>query len=213
MKKIAAFILVSLVACVSYSQDNIRPKTISFPATGSSIISKWSQDIYTTDSLCVTCVPSTNAVYKYLRDHYSGGSGPSGSYYTKSQVDSILATLISDTLKTITTTNATPTNFDTIYIPNNYMVVVDAVLMYNNGSVKGDRAKAHREITISNVAGVYLVDNDPVGNDHSSGGTISTASFRVVQIVANGAVSFEVTGVAATTMSWTIQRGIKYHPL
>jgi len=152
--------------------------------------------------------------------HLVGGTTPhwvdtsiaTGSGYSKAQVDSIILTLVTDTLKTLTTTNATPTNMDTIYIPNNYEVTVDAVIMFHNSAVKGDRGKMHREITISNVGGTYKVDADLLGFDNQYG-TVATVNMDVIQLTAGGPVSFRLTGIASTNIIWTVQRGIKYHQL
>lgn len=219
MNKILITIL-SLFACLSaFSQSPIVAKDLSFPATGTTRINKWSQDIYTADSLCVTCVPSTNAVYKYVRDHVTQGTGPGGSYYTKIQVDSIVATFVSDTLKAITTTNATPTNFDTIKLANNTAVMVDVKIMFHNTSVKQDAGKAHRELFIRNVGGVIYVDdgvldntgNDLIGYDHAYG-TVGGVTINLIQLAGAGNICFQVTGISGT-INWTLQRHIDYHTL
>lgn len=68
MNKIIISILILLSTFVGYSQSSTPVKDLLFPATGTRKVNKWTNSISTTDSLCLICVPTTNAVYTYLRD-------------------------------------------------------------------------------------------------------------------------------------------------
>ncbi len=135
----------------------------------------------------------------------TGGSGVSYA-----ALDSALNTLDSVTVKTTTTSNTTPVFLDTLTVPSGSQYVFNIYIQF---STSPDGGKIHREITVSNVGGTYVIDVDQLGTDVGHGavsGLQSTITFP--QASAGAVPRVQIIGTSGS-VKWTLSRTKTAHTL
>jgi hypothetical protein len=111
------------------------------------------------------------------------------------KTDTLRGNLVEATMKTVTTTNATPLELDTFVVANNKVGVFDIeISSSDNGTVNF----WHKKVIIKNVGGTrtILYSGNVVFVD-TQASTISIA------INGGGLPVLQITGVAATNIKWS----------
>ena len=193
MKKSLLFLLTVVIVCANKcsAQQDIKARNIT--VTGK------------------VSIPGNNASYKTRVARTAHDSLNLAPFWALDDLSTtlsgtILASLDSTVYRTVTTSNTTVTNIDTLPLALNKQITYE-IIIHADYTATGEHAQLKRLVGISNVAGTLAVDwLDTFGTDHAQAG-VSGVSINVV--VSGARIVVQVTGLAAKQILWTEARTAK----
>lgn len=218
MKKIIFIIAILLCGYISYSQQVISAKSIQFPTVNSILIKKWSSTINGIDSLCATCVPTTNAVYQWVKTHSGSGTADSSIFSTnyrrdtaianvRTQIAALQASLLFDFIHSVTSTNTTPVTLDTLALVANTQATYHLTFHgFDNTGVLNNALWYERRVLVKYSDGAVPTPYVQVIGTDIAEGTLNAVPPPVTFVVSGTLVFIKVASPSTMNIPWKISR-------
>lgn len=234
MKKIIIILILITLSIGVYSQApaNLRAKTLSFPITGTTVVSKLSPSLTGIDTSNHVNIPTGKAVNDRIRQisvtdikrsndsiyirinnawvfKYKDSVAASGSAAAvNARVDSLIGSLSYDVIHNVTSTNTTPVNGDTLILaPNTQATFYLTFHGYDNTGVINDALWYERKVFAKYSDGAISssVFVHVEGTDIAEG-TLNAVPPPVTFVISGTLIIIKVASPSTMNIPWSITR-------